>query len=69
MPRDDPVGLNHSALGSVDFVKILLDANANVNAIAENNRTPLHRTVHNTTGKRTDIVAVLMGDRRRPNDR
>ncbi|MEW2478110.1 ankyrin repeat domain-containing protein [Mycobacterium sp. NPDC049093] len=45
---------------SVEIVKILLEANANVNAVAEDGCTPLYRAVRNTTGKRADIVAVLM---------
>lgn len=45
---------------SVDIVKILLDAGADVNAVAEDGHTPLYQAVRNTTGKRAEIVAVLM---------
>ena len=45
---------------SIDIVKILLEANANVNAVAEDGCTPLYQAVRNTTGKRADMVAVLM---------
>ncbi|BBX29096.1 ankyrin repeat domain-containing protein [Mycolicibacterium alvei] len=45
---------------SVDVVKILLDAGADVNAVAEDRHTPLYPAVRNTNGKRADIVALLM---------